>query len=212
MGTSFLNSSSLLILLIAALPFSVVAEEGEKSADEGTTQTAVFGAGCFWCVEAFYENLPGVVEVVSGYAGGEKPNPAYKEVAMGRTKHAEVVEVVYDPDVISYRELVDFFWKTHDATDGRGVWPDFGPQYRSTILYSDDEQRSDILASKKALEESGAIEGSVATVIEPLTEFYPAEDYHQDYVVKNPNDRYVRGVYRPKMKKLQQSGAYEIKE
>ena len=212
MGTPLSKSSSLLILLIAALPFSVVAEEGEKSADEGTTQTAVFGAGCFWCVEAFYENLPGVVEVVSGYAGGEKPNPAYKEVAMGRTKHAEVVEVVYDPDVISYRELVDFFWKTHDATDGRGVWPDFGPQYRSTILYSDEEQRADILVSKKALEESGAIEGSVATVIEPLTEFYPAEDYHQDYVVKNPNDRYVRGVYRPKMKKLQQSGAYEIKE
>lgn len=163
-------------------------------------QTAVLGAGCFWCVEAFYERLDGVRSVVSGYAGGEEADPKYKEVAMGQTSHAEVVQVIYDPATISYRELVDFFWTTHDATRGDGVWPDFGSQYRSILLYTNDEEQAVIAASRQAYEaETGK---TVATDIKALDTFYPAETYHQDYAEKNPNDRYVQGILKPKLKKL----------
>lgn len=163
-------------------------------------QTAVVGAGCFWCVEVFYERLDGVLEAVSGYAGGEKVNPTYYEVARGQTSHVEVVQVIYDPEIVSYRELIDFFWTTHDATRGDGVWPDFGPQYRSILLYLNEEEKAAIEASREAYEaETGK---SIATDIKALDTFYPAETYHQDYAAKNPNDRYVRGVLNPKLKKL----------
>lgn len=163
-------------------------------------EIAVVGAGCFWCVEVFYEKLDGVEEAVSGYAGGEMANPTYEQVARGVTKHAEVVQVIYDPALISYRELIDFFWTTHDATRGDGVWPDFGPQYRSILLYNDAAQRATIEASRGAYEASSG--KTVATEIRELDRFYPAETYHQDYAAKNPNDRYVRGVLNPKLKKL----------
>jgi peptide-methionine (S)-S-oxide reductase len=163
-------------------------------------QTAVLGAGCFWCVEVFYEKLDGVHEAVSGYAGGSEPNPRYKEVAMGQTSHAEVVQVIYDPEVVTYRGLIDFFWTTHDATRGDGVWPDFGTQYRSILLYQNQEEKAAIEASRQAYTaETGK---TVATDIQALETFYPAEIYHQDYAEKNPNDRYVRGVLKPKLKKL----------
>lgn len=158
------------------------------------------GAGCFWCVEEFYERLDGVREAVSGYAGGTTPNPTYREVSRGATDHAEVVEIFYDPDVISYRELIDFFWITHDATRGDGVWPDFGPQYRSILLYRTDEERESIEASLAEREaETGEV---IATEIKELGRFYPAEDYHQDYAKKNPRDRYVVNILNPKLKKL----------
>ena len=166
---------------------------------EGMT-TAVLGSGCFWCVEAFYEHLDGVSEVISGYAGGKEVNPTYKQVGMGRTTHAETVQVIYNPEVITYRELIDFFWTTHDATRSDGVWPDFGPQYRSILLYQNEAEHTAIEASRKAYEsETGK---TVATEIKPLDTFYPAEEYHQDYAKRNPNDRYVRGVLNPKLKKL----------
>jgi len=162
--------------------------------------TAVLGAGCFWCVEAFYEHLDGVQEVVSGYAGGKEVDPSYKQVAMGRTTHAETVIVIYDPKQITYRELIDFFWTTHDATRSDGVWPDFGPQYRSILLYQNESEQAAIEASRNAYQaETGK---TVATDIKPLDTFYPAEKYHQDYAKKNPNDRYIRGVLNPKLKKL----------
>lgn len=163
-------------------------------------KTAVVGAGCFWCVEVFFEKLEGVHEVYSGYAGGSEVNPTYKQVAYGRTSHAEVVQIVYDPEEISYRELIDFFWTTHDVTRDDGVWPDFGSHYRSTLLYSNDEELVAINASKKAYEKKYDLK--IATVIDELDVFYPAENYHQDYAAKNPNDRYVRGVLNPKLKKL----------
>jgi len=162
--------------------------------------TAVVGAGCFWCVEVFYEKLEGVHEAVSGYAGGEELDPTYQQVSMGRTSHVEVVQVIYDPAVITYRELIDFFWTTHDATRSDGVWPDFGPHYRSILLYQTEAEQSAIKASLKAYEaETGK---TIATDIKALDIFYPAETYHQDYAEKNPNDRYVRGVLNPKLKKL----------
>ena len=164
------------------------------------TETAVFGAGCFWCVEAFYEQLPGVKNVVSGYAGGTEANPNYKQVSAGQTGHAEVVHVEFDPAVTSYEALVEFFWKTHDATDGRGVAPDFGKQYRSIILYSGDEQKA--VAEKSKAAASARVGKPVATELAALTKFFPAEEYHQDYARKNPNDGYVQGVAVPKLKKL----------
>lgn len=163
-------------------------------------KTAVVGAGCFWCVEVFFEKLDGVTEVVSGYAGGTEPDPTYEQVARGRTSHVEVVKVIYDPAVISYRQLIDFFWTTHDASRSDGVWPDFGPQYRSILLFQNAEEKDAIIASKRAYESKTG--STIATDIKALDTFYPAETYHQDYAKKNPKDRYVRGILNPKLKKL----------
>ncbi|HEX8679978.1 MAG TPA: peptide-methionine (S)-S-oxide reductase MsrA [Chthoniobacterales bacterium] len=182
-----------LFILLCAVAISRPAVAAE-------TQTAVFGAGCFWCVEAFYEQQPGVKNVISGYAGGAEDKPNYSQVSAGKTGHAEVVQVEFDPAVTSYEKLVEFFWKTHDATDGRGVAPDFGKQYRSIILYRDDEQRA--IAEKSKAAEAARLGKPVATEIAPLTKFFPAEEYHQDYVRKNPKDGYVRNVAIPKLKKL----------
>jgi peptide-methionine (S)-S-oxide reductase len=188
--------------------FSVgcAAQSSEKDTTPATVEvpegmeTAVVGAGCFWCVEGFYERLDGVEEAVSGYAGGETANPTYEQVARGATKHVEVVQVIYDPAVITYRELIDFFWTTHDVTRSDGVWPDFGPQYRSILFYGNETQRAAIEASREAYEASSG--KTVATDIKALETFYPAEAYHQDYAAKNPNDRYVCGVLNPKLEKL----------
>ncbi len=161
---------------------------------------AVLGAGCFWCLEAAYEEIDGVHGAISGYAGGSETAPTYNKVSKGQTTHAEVIKVVYNPNVVTYRELIDFFWSTHDASRSDGVWPDFGPQYRSILLYQNDAERTAIEASSA---EHGAKTGQlIATEIKALDIFYPAENYHQNYADKNPNDRYVRGILEPKMKKL----------
>lgn len=166
----------------------------------GPTAKAVVGAGCFWCVEAMFEQVPGVVSVVSGYAGGPEKDPTYEAVGAGRTGHAEVVQIEYDPTLVTYEALLTFFWKTHDPTDGRGVAPDFGPQYRSIILPGNDTERATAEASRKA--EAQRRGKPIATEIAALDRFYPAEDYHQDYLWKNPNQGYVRAVAIPKLKKL----------
>ena len=163
-------------------------------------QSAVFGAGCFWCVEAFYERLEGVSEVISGYAGGTAVNPTYKQVASGASDQVETVMVIYDPNLISYRDLIDFFWTTHDATNGKGVWPDFGPQYRSILLYGDDAEKATIDVSRQAYEKASG--QSVATEVKALDTFYTAETYHQDFAKKNPKHGYIQGILKPKLKKL----------
>ena len=183
-----------------AVVFSFLLLTFARLCSAAETETAVFGAGCFWCVEAFYEQQPGVKNVVSGYAGGTAANPNYKQVSAGQTSHAEVVQLEFDPAVTSYEKLVEFFWKPHDPTDGRGVAPDFGKQYRPLILFRTPEQQSIAEKSKAAL--TAKIGKPVAVRIEPLDKFYPAEEYHQDYVVKNPKDGYVVGVAIPKLKKL----------
>jgi peptide-methionine (S)-S-oxide reductase len=188
-----MRSLSILFAAVCAAAFSQTAVAAE-------TKTAVFGAGCFWCVEAYFEQQPGVKNVISGYAGGSEDNPNYKQVSAGNTGHAEVVQVEFDPAVTSYEKLVEFFWKTHDVTDGRGVAPDFGKQYRSIILYADDEQKA--VAEKSKAAAAARLGKPVATEIAPLTKFFPAEEYHQDYVRKNPKDGYVQGVAVPKLKKL----------
>jgi methionine-S-sulfoxide reductase len=187
---SFRTAFALFLILAAAARTCIAAE----------TEMAVFGAGCFWCVEAFYEQQPGVKSVVSGYAGGSEVNPNYKQVSAGKTGHAEVVQVEFDPAVTSYEKLVEFFWKTHDPTDGRGVAPDFGKQYRPLILFSTPEQQAIAEKSKAAL--AARLGKPVAAEIVALEKLYPAEEYHQDYVRRNPKDGYVVGVAIPKLKKL----------
>jgi len=179
---------------------SLLALVAARNSAHAATETAVFGAGCFWCVEAYYEQLPGVTNVVSGYAGGTEANPNYKQVSAGDTSHAEVVQVEFDPAVTSYEKLVDFFWKTHEPTDGRGVAPDFGKQYRPIILFRTPEQQAIAEKSKAAL--AAKLGKPVAAEIVTLDKFYAAEDYHQDYARKNPRDGYVVGVAVPKLKKL----------
>lgn len=193
-----LASGRFMAVLAAAL--LLFAEAGAALGQTAKTETAVFGAGCFWCVEAFYEPQPGVIRVTSGYAGGAEQKPTYKQVSAGMTGHAEVVLVEFDPSKTTYEKLVDFFWKTHDVTDGSGVWPDFGKQYRSIILYKDEAQHQAIERSKARAQ--AGLSKPIATEIAPLTKFWPAEDYHQDYVKNNPNDTYVVNIAKPKLKKL----------
>jgi len=164
------------------------------------TEAATFGAGCFWCVEAVYERLPGVQSVVAGYAGGTTKNPTYKEVCSGATGHAEVAQITYDPSVISYEQLLAMFWKSHDPTTLNRQGADVGTQYRSVIFYHDNAQRK---AAEKSLKEvQKEFDDPIVTQIEPLKEFYEAENYHQDYYKNNPNAPYCTFVIRPKLKKL----------
>jgi peptide methionine sulfoxide reductase msrA/msrB len=146
---------------------------------------ATFAGGCFWCVEADFEKVDGVVEAISGYSGGKEENPTYEAVSSGRTGHTEAVQVVYDPQKVSYSELLDVFWRHSDPTDPNGQFVDRGSQYRPAIFYHDDEQKRLALASKEALEKSGRFDRPIATEISPLTEFYSAEEYHQDYYKKS---------------------------
>jgi peptide methionine sulfoxide reductase msrA/msrB len=156
------------------------------NAETKDLKTATFAGGCFWCVESDFEKVDGVVEAISGYTGGDKPDPTYKEVSAGGTGHAEAVQVRYDPAKITYRELLDVFWRHVDPTDAGGQFVDRGSQYRTAIFYHDEEQRRIAEESKAQLEKSGRFSEPVVTEIAPLGEFYTAEEYHQDYYDKNP--------------------------
>jgi len=165
------------------------------------TQIATFGGGCFWCTEAVFQMIPGVKAVTSGYAGGTKTNPTYKEVCSGETGHAEVIQIEYDPKVVSYEELLKVFWEEHDPTTLNRQGPDSGTQYRSIILYSNQAQR--LAAEKSKAEEQKHLRQPIVTEIVPLKKFYPAEHYHQDYYRNNPNQPYCRMVIRPKVDKFE---------
>jgi peptide methionine sulfoxide reductase msrA/msrB len=172
---------------------------------------ATFGGGCFWCTEAVFRELKGVHSVVSGYSGGARKNPTYKQVSTGRTGHAEVIQIEYDPKKISFKELLEVFWKTHDPTTLNQQGNDIGTQYRSVIFYHDDKQRE--LAEKylAELDESGAFANPIVTEISPFEAFYPAEDYHQEYFELHGEEPYCRFVIQPKMEKLRQVFADKLK-
>ena len=165
-------------------------------------ESAVIGGGCFWCVEAQYKMLKGVKKVVSGYAGGHVKNPTYKEVCEGTTGHAEVVRVDYDPSVITFRDVIDLFWDAHDPTTLNRQGNDRGPQYRSIILYTSDEQKK--IAEESKTYAQTIIKDPIVTEIVPLEIFYPAEDYHQDYFTNNPYQGYCQAVVRPKVSKFKE--------
>ena len=166
-------------------------------------EKATFGMGCFWCSEAVFERVKGVESVVSGYAGGKTSNPTYEEVCSGSTGFAESIQITYDPTVISYDELLEIFWKTHDPTTLNRQGNDIGTQYRSVIFYHNDEQKKLAEEYKEKLDKSGAWDKPIVTEIVPFTNFYKAEDYHQDYYANNPNQGYCAYVIAPKVEKFE---------
>jgi peptide methionine sulfoxide reductase msrA/msrB len=169
-----------------------------NAGDKNHYQKATFAGGCFWCIEAPFEKVDGVVEAVSGYTGGEKENPTYQEVGSGRTGHLESVQIKFDPEKITYKELLDVYWRQFDPTDAGGSFVDQGHQYTSAIFYHNEEQKRLADESKKKLEESGVFSKPIVTPIRPAETFYPAEEYHQDYYKKNPENykRYRSGSGR----------------
>lgn len=167
-------------------------------------ELATFGAGCFWCTEAMFERVKGVTKVVSGYAGGTTEHPTYRQVSSGQTGHAEVVQVTFDPATISYADLLEIFWKTHDPTTLNQQGPDFGTQYRSVVFYHNAQQKQVAEAYKQQLDDSRTFPSPIVTEITPLTSFYAAEDYHQDYFSLNRQQPYCRQYISPKLKKFNQ--------
>ena len=190
-----------MVLLVLGGP--VIAEEAmEKEHKPVATEYATFGAGCFWCVEAVFERLPGVISVVSGYQGGETEKPSYDQVCRGDTGHAEVVRVEYDPLRVSFDKLLEVFWDAHDPTQLNRQGADVGTQYRSVIFYHNEEQRTKAEAAKAAVSASGKFSRPVVTQITSADAFYEAEGYHQDYFRNNPSAPYSQYVIRDKLKKL----------
>lgn len=201
-------------MTLAALAALGVLSAMPASADDSASPKkalATFGGGCFWCTEAVYEVTEGVHSAVSGYAGGETVNPSYEAVSTGQTGHAEVVQVEYDPAAITYEKLLEIFFRTHDPTTLNQQGADHGTQYRSVIFYHDDEQKRLAERVKTALKASGAFRQPIVTEIAPLEAFYPAEDYHQDYFAKNPDQGYCRMVVGPKVAKYRKAFADLIK-
>jgi len=164
------------------------------------TQTVTLGGGCFWCVEAVYERLPGIVSVTSGYAGGQTDNPTYEQICTGRTGHAEVVQIEFEPEKISYEKIIDLFWQAHDPTTLNRQGADTGTQYRSIILTTDDEQAR--LARQSMERAQPGFKSPIVSEIVPLEKFYPAEDHHQNFYRENPMHPYNQAVIRPKLQKL----------
>jgi len=175
------------------------------------TKEATLGAGCFWCIEACYQELEGVISVTSGYAGGHVDNPTYKEVCNGTTGHAEVARVVFDDEKISFDQLLEVFWFVHDPTQLNRQGNDVGTQYRSVVFYHDEEQKERTELFKKRLEEEKVWDRPIVTEISPLTKFYPAEDYHNNYFELNPGNAYCQAIVRPKVDKFRKVFAQKLK-
>ena len=165
-------------------------------------ETAVFGGGCFWCLDAIFNRLKGVSKVTSGYTGGQMPKPTYEQVCSGRTGHAEVIRVEYDPAVIGYRDLLEVFFKAHDPTTPNRQGADVGTQYRSIILYADDAQKTAAEAFIAGVKADGSFKQPIVTELKPLEVFYPAEAYHQDYYQLHSEKAYCQAVIAPKLAKL----------
>ncbi|GIV24707.1 MAG: peptide methionine sulfoxide reductase MsrA [Bacteroidia bacterium] len=175
-------------------------------------EEATFGGGCFWCTEALFKQLRGVVEVLPGYAGGHTANPTYEEVCTGTTGHAEVVRVRFRPQEISYEQLVEYFFLTHDPTTPNRQGADVGPQYRSVIFYHSPQQKTVAERVKHRLEAEKVFPAPIVTTIEPLTSFYPAEPYHHDYFARHPQQPYCRFVIAPKVQKAREKFRSLLKE
>lgn len=173
--------------------------------------TITFGNGCFWCTEAIFQQLKGVLKVTSGYSGGHVENPTYEQVCQKNTGHAEVIQIEYDPSIISYDELLEVFWQTHDPTTLNRQGNDVGPQYRSVIFYRDNEEKEKAERYKSELDKSGAFDKPIVTAVEPFKNFYPAENYHQNYYYENGSQPYCMFVIRPKLEKFEKVFKNKIK-
>jgi peptide-methionine (S)-S-oxide reductase len=174
-------------------------------------ETATLAAGCFWCVEAVFDDLKGVEDVESGYAGGHTENPTYRQVCDGNTGHAEVAQIKFDPSVISFKDVLRVFFSVHDPTTLNRQGNDIGTQYRSAVFYHNDEQKRDAEEVLKEISDEGVYDNPIVTEITPLNKFWPAEDYHQEYFANNPNQPYCQAVVSPKVKKFRQKFAGHLK-
>ena len=179
--------------------------------DSNKYQVATFGEGCFWCTEAVFQRLKGIIKVESGYSGGTVPDPTYEAVCTGKTGHAEVTQITYDPSIISFKELLEVFWKTHDPTTLNRQGNDVGTQYRSIILYHDEEQKALAEQYKHALDSAKVWNDPVVTEIVPFKKFYKAENYHQDYYNQHENQPYCSFVITPKLEKFKKVFADKLK-
>jgi len=188
-----------------------MSQEENKLSNENLA-SATFGAGCFWCVEAVFQELEGVEKVISGYTGGVVKNPSYKEICTGMTGHAEVCRIYYDDAKIGYADLLEVFWATHDPTTANRQGNDVGTQYRSAIYYHDEDQKNLALKSMEAMNESGIWINPIVTEISPLPKFYEAEDYHQDYFNLNPNQPYCSAIVGPKVDKFKKKFREKLKQ
>lgn len=186
----------------SALALGLVVKAPEKDLQNPYSETAYFASGCFWCVEAIFESVAGVGDVVSGYAGGTEKDPTYNQVAGGRTTHAEAVMVPYNPAVVSYETLVKVFFGSHDPTTLNRQGPDRGTQYRSIAFYKTTSEKAAIEAHIAALNKKNTFKSPIITQVSPFTTFYKAEEYHQDFEARNPNNPYVRAVSIPRLLKF----------
>ena len=184
----------------------------DPSSPSLNTDTATFANGCFWCTEAIFQQLDGVLKVTSGYSGGHVVNPSYKEVTTGTTGHAEAIQIIYDPSKISFDELLEVFWQTHDPTTLNRQGNDVGPQYRSAIFYHNTEQKEKAQKYKSELDKSGAFDKPIVTEVSPFTSFYIAENYHQDYYNNNGSQPYCYYVIKPKLEKFQKVFKNKLKQ
>lgn len=202
-------------ILALVFGFSEVQNHQEYSNTEANIskedKVAYFASGCFWCVEAIFESVEGVSEAVSGYAGGFTDNPTYKSIGTGKTGHAETVAVYYNPEVVSFKTLVDVFFGSHDPTTVNGQHPDYGTQYRSIAFYSTDEEKKIIEAAIEQLNDV-KYNGKIATEVTKHTKFYKAEEYHQNFEKRNPYNSYVRNVSIPRLKRFQKKFSHLLKK
>jgi len=185
---------------------------GNKTVNENGLETATFGSGCFWCTEAIFQNVDGVFKVESGYSGGKVKNPSYKEICSGLTGHAEVIQVKYDPQTVSYEELLEIFWQTHDPTTLNRQGADVGTQYRSVVFYHNDAQKKLAEHYKQKLQENKVFDDPVVTEISPFETFYKAEDYHQNYYNLNSSAPYCSYVIQPKLEKFKKVFSEKLKK
>ncbi len=201
----------LMILAFALGSQAQQTQNTNRTMDSNKMEEATFGAGCFWCVEAVFEDVKGVESAVAGYAGGTISNPTYKQVSSGNTGHAEVARLTFDPSIISYEQLLEVFWHTHDPTTKNRQGADVGPQYRSVIFYHSEEQKKIAEQSLKKTDKSDLWEDPIVTEVEPLSNYSEAENYHQNYYENNPNAGYCTVVIAPKLKKFRKDFSHLLK-
>ncbi|MCF8225026.1 MAG: peptide-methionine (S)-S-oxide reductase MsrA [Bacteroidales bacterium] len=195
----------LILLLLTVLLFNeniYPSDMKNHDPDKVKTDTATFAGGCFWCTEAIFERVEGVSSVMSGYSGGHVINPGYREVTKGNTGHAETIRILYDPDIVSYEELLEIFFRTHDPTTLNRQGADVGPQYRSAVFYHSEEQKKSVNEIIAMLNDGGIWNDPIVTEVSEFKNFYPAEEYHQEYFENNPNQGYCRIVIQPKIEKF----------
>lgn len=211
-----MKSYALINLLIAVIFIATTAAQSQTKMNDSATdtklETATFGSGCFWCTEAIFTRVKGVTDAVSGYSGGTEPNPSYELVCSGTTRHAEVIQVTFNPEIVSFKKLLEIFWNTHDPTTLNRQGADVGPQYRSVIFYHNAKQKEEAEYFKKQLNEANIWDKPIVTEISPFTGFYKAEKEHQDFYENNPSYGYCNFVITPKVKKFEKVFKDQLKK